>query len=150
MRLEDSVWQGCFGYWQPLFIGEHILSLGYTAWQGFLNQGRGMVVCHVEIVDPALIDWSKDLVDYKAYFMEELRVAEYLQALELEADLISQLLDTVRTYDPERAIRNGSAERRVLLLTGNGQIDINLLQGLEISPPDCYRQVGDRWEEFSL
>jgi hypothetical protein len=55
MRPQDSVWQGCFGYWQNLFIRENLLSLENAAWQGFITQGRGMVVCDVVMADVAMI-----------------------------------------------------------------------------------------------
>lgn len=142
MRARDSVWQGCFGYWQPLFIRENLLPLAHAAWQGFLTQGRGIVACDVEVVDAASVDWSGDVVRYTADFIPKQRVPEYLQSLKLEADLISRLLDAVQTYHPGQEI--------LLLIRGNGQLDINLLQRLAITLPESCRQVSNRWDEFTL
>ena len=50
------------------------------------------------------------------------------------------LADGDLTYDPTQAI--------VILIIGNGAVDINLLQNLRISPAECYRQVQQRWVEF--
>ena len=65
MRLPIEVWQGCSGYWQSAFIRENLLPLGHAAWQGYLAQGRGLVVCDVEVVEAASVDWSGDVVKYE-------------------------------------------------------------------------------------
>lgn len=140
MRPHDSLWQGCFGYWQNLFIRENLLPLGHTAWQGFTIEGRGIVVCDVAIVDPTSIDWSRDVVAYTVRFIPEIQIPAHLQSLELEAALISRLMDTVQMYNPAQEI--------LLLIQGNGETDINLLQHLATSPADCYQQVQQRWAEF--
>lgn len=142
MRPQDSLWQGCFGYWQNLFIRENLLPLGYAAWKGFLIQGRGMVVCEVAIVDARSVDWNSDIVKYTVCFVPLSDVSAYLQTLSLEATLIENLIDTLQTYDPAQAI--------LLLINENGRADINLLQHLAISTADCYQQMQQRWSEFQL
>jgi hypothetical protein len=140
MQIKDSVWQGSFGYWQNLFIHQHILSIGYTAWNGFLTQGRGLVICNVDLVSDVAVDWRSETVRHHLQFISQGQCPNYLQQIELESAVIPNLLDIIDTYDPNRSI--------VLLLTGKGQIDINLLQQLAISPAECYEQVHQRWEEF--
>lgn len=142
MRPQDSIWQGCFGYWQNLFIRENLLSLGHAAWQGFITQGRGMVVCDVVIADVGAVDWHRDIVEYTVRFVPLSTVSAYLQTLNLEATSIEHLIDAVQTYDPARAI--------LLLIHENERTDINLLQQLAISPADCYQQIQQRWSEFQL
>lgn len=142
MRPQDSLWQGCFGYWQNLFIRENLVPLGHAAWKGFLIQGRGMVVCEVAIVDARSVDWNSDIVKYTVRFVPLSDVLTYLQTLGLEATLIENLIDTLQTYDPAQAI--------LLLIDENGRADINLLQHLAISPADCYQQMQQRWSEFQL
>ncbi|QZZ20571.1 hypothetical protein J5X98_25635 [Leptothermofonsia sichuanensis E412] len=142
MRPQDSLWQGCFGYWQNLFIRENLLPLGHAAWKGFLTQGRGMVVCEVAIVDARSVDWNSDIVKYTVRFVPLSDVSAYLQTLSLEATLIEHLIDMVQTYDPAHAI--------LLLIDENGRADINLLQHLAISTADCYQQMQQRWSEFQL
>jgi hypothetical protein len=142
MRPHDSLWQGCFGYWQNLFIRENLLPLGHAAWQGFLIQGRGIVVCEVAIVDARSVDWNSDIVEYAVRFVSLSDVSAYLQTLGLESTLIEHLIDTVQTYDPAQAI--------LLLIEQNGRADINLLQHLAISPADCHQQMQRRWSEFQL
>lgn len=142
MRIEDSVWQGSFGYWQNLFVHQNILSIGYTAWDGFLHRGRGIVVCQIDTPIDSSIDWSVDNVEYNLQFISQVEANTYFQKLELEADTISNLVQIIASYEPKKAI--------IFLLLANNQIDINLLQKLAISPVECYEQVCKRWEEFQL
>jgi hypothetical protein len=138
----NEVWQGYCGYWQNLFIRENLLPLGHAAWQGFITQGRGMVMCDVATVDARSIDWNSDIVEYTVRFVALSDVSAYLQPLNLEATLIERLIDTVQTYDPVQEI--------LLLIDENGQAEINLLRHLAISPEDCYQQMQQRWSEFQL
>lgn len=142
MRIKDSVWQGSFGYWQNLFIHQNILSIGYTAWNGFWHLGQGIVVCQIDTPINASINWSLDHVQYDLQFISRSHATTYLQQLELEEDTVSNLLGVIDSYEPEKAI--------IFILVANGQIDINLLQNLAISPVECYEQVCKRWEEFQL
>jgi hypothetical protein len=140
MRIKDSVWQGSFGYWQSLFIHQNILTIGYTAWDGFLTFGRGIVSCEVDLPTSVPVNWSLDLVQHDLRFVGQLQVSDYLQQLELEEAEISKFLQVIVTYNPNIEI--------LLLLMGNGQIEINWMQSLAISPLECYKQVCHRWSEF--
>lgn len=140
MRIEDSVWQGSFGYWQNLFIHQNILSIGHTAWNGFLHLGRGIVVCKIDTPINGSINWSLDTVKYDLQFISQFPATAYLQQLELEENTVSNLLQIIASYEPKKAI--------IFILLANSQIDINLLQNLAISPVECYEQVCKRWEEF--
>jgi len=142
MRSQNSVWQGCLGYWQNLFISENLLSLGHAAWQGFITQGRGVVVCDVVIVNTMSVNWKEDVVEYTARFIPEIQISAYLQSLKLDAVLIPRLVNTVRSYNPVQEI--------LLLIQENGRVDINPLQHLAIPPANCYQQVQQRWTEFQL
>ncbi len=142
MRIEDSVWQGSFGYWQNLFIHQNILAIGYTAWNGFLDGGRGLVACQINTPINGSVNWSVDTIKYELQFISQLYATAYLQQLELEENSVSNLLSIIASYEPKEAI--------IFLSIANGQIDINLLQKLAISPVECYEQVCKRWEEFQL
>jgi hypothetical protein len=140
MRVEDSVWQGSFGYWQNLFIHQNILSIGYTAWNGFWHLGRGIVVCKIDTPINGSINWSVDTVKYDLQFISQSHATAYFQQLELEENTVSNLLPIIASYEPKEAI--------IFLSIANNHIDINLLQNLAISPVECYEQVCKRWEEF--
>ncbi|MEG4233685.1 hypothetical protein QUA40_16465 [Microcoleus sp. Pol11C3] len=142
MRVEDSVWQGSFGYWQNLFIHQNILSIGHTAWNGFLHQGRGLVACKINTPINGYVNWSVDTIKYDLQFISQLHATAYLQQLEIEQNTVSNVLQIIASYEPKAAI--------IFLSIANGQIDINLLQKLAISPVECYEQVCKRWEEFQL
>ena len=142
MRIEDSVWQGSFGYWQNLFIHQNILPIGYTAWNGFLHRGRGLVACKINTPIHGSVNWSVDTIKYDMQFISQLYATAYLQQLKLEENTVSNLLSIIASYEPKEAI--------IFLSIANAQIDINLLQKLAISPVECYEQVCKRWEEFQL
>lgn len=140
MRMRNELWQGNFGYWQSQFIHHHLLVIGYTAWQGYQTTGRGMVVCQMVDEIPQFIDWHVDAVRFHRAFVPQAQAEAYLQALELEPGALPTLLGAIATYDPNQAL--------VVLVIGNGAVNINLLQNLAISPTDCYHQVQQRWAEF--
>ncbi len=142
MQFPIDVWQGCSGYWQSAFIRENLLPLGHAAWQGYLAQGQGMVVCDVEVVEATSVDWGRDVVRYKARYIPAATVPDYLKAQGLQADYIDRLMDTVQTYQPKGEL--------IVAIAGEGSIEVNWLRNLAISPPDCYQQVCNRWEEFAL
>lgn len=140
MQIKDSIWQGDFGYWQSPFIHQHLLEIGHTAWHGFLTSGRGMTICEVDLQANLAVDWSVDRIRYDLQFVSQIDSTTHLQRLELEPAEIVRLLQTIATYDPMTEI--------LLLITGCGQIEVNFLQRLGISPPDCYVQVARRKAEF--
>ncbi|MEM8831549.1 MAG: hypothetical protein AAGE96_19625 [Cyanobacteria bacterium P01_G01_bin.19] len=142
MLNKNSVWQSSSSNWQPLFIRENLLPLGHTAWQGFLSQGRGMVVCSLAIRDVFSVNWRFDLVEYTSQFLPKSKVAVYLQLLNLESRVMTVLTDKVQNYNPETEL--------LLLINENGRIEINLLQNMAVFPPECYRQVQQRQSEFQL
>lgn len=140
MRRQTDLWQGDFGYWQNRFIEHNLLTIGYTSWIGYANQGRGMVVCDVMDTIPLTIDWSIDTVTFHQAFIPQVQIAKYMEALELGKAAVTALLEALATYDPSQSI--------VVLVIGNGAVDINLLHNLAISPANCYEQVQRRWAEF--
>ena len=142
MRVEDNKRQTSFSYWQNLFIHQNMLTIGYTAWNGFLTVGLGMVVCDVYLPVNTPVNWQVDTVPHHLQFITELSVTNYLQRLKLDPSTLSNLLPIIGTYNPTKEI--------IILLTSDGQIEIDLLQRLAIPPAACYEQVRQRWDEFQL
>ena len=142
MQVKNNKQQGNFRHWQNLFIHQNILTIGYIAWNGFLTVGRGIVVCDVDLPVNTPVNWQTDTVGHHLQFITELSVIDYLQRLELERSVISNLLPIIANYNPTQQI--------IILLTGDGQIEIDLLERLAIPPVDCYDQVCQRWGEFQL
>jgi hypothetical protein len=142
MQIRDSVWQGSFGYWQNLFIHQNILTIGYSAWQGYLESGRGMVVCDIQGPIAPSLDWRSEMLPVRQSFIPYVQANAYLENLKLEESSVESLIMAIASYEPSQAI--------VVLVIGNDQVDLNLLQNLAIAPRDCYQQVCSRWEEFQL
>lgn len=109
-------------------------------WDGYMNVGKGMVVCDVVDAIPPFIDWSVDAVTFNQAFVPQGQVVSYLQAMEVKKYVVSALYKAIATYDPTQAI--------VILIVGNSTVDINLLQNLGIPPAECYKQVQQRRVEF--
>jgi hypothetical protein len=136
------VWQGCSDYWQPAFIREHLLPLGHAAWEGYMLQGRGVLACEVAIENTKMLDWQEDVVEYTTRFVAVSDLPAYFQARTPTAEFIDRLLETVQIYHPESEM--------LIAIWGNDQVDINWLRSLAIAPPECYRQIRNRWPEFDL
>ncbi len=101
-----------------------------------------MVACKITTPINGSVNWSVDTIKYDLQFISDLEATVYLQQLEIEENTVSNLLQIIAGYEPKAAI--------IFLSIANGQIDINLLQNLAISPVECYEQVCKRWEEFQL
>lgn len=141
MRSSNDAWQGCCNDWQNDFIKQNLLLLGYAAWQGYLNDGRGVLICKVTDEIPAWIDWQVEQVRFTQQFISQGQLSSDLRESELEQAAIDCLHQSIPTYDPTREI--------LILIQGNGAVEINLLQP-KIVPPSSYEQVQQRWAEFQL
>lgn len=142
MRVEDNKRQGSFGYWQNRFIHQNMLTIGYTAWKGFLTAGLGMVVCEVNLPVNTPVNLQVDTVPHHLQFLKELSVTDYLHRRSIEPSPLSNLLQIIATYNPTKEI--------IILLAGDGKIEIDLLQRLAITPVVCYDRVRQRWDESQL
>ncbi|PZO57600.1 MAG: hypothetical protein DCF15_06785 [Phormidesmis priestleyi] len=142
MRRPLNAWHRHVENWQFAFIQENIMPLGHTAWQGYLTQGRGLVTRKVSIIEAASSTVSGDVMSENALYIPASEVAIYLKRYGLKADVTNRLTTRVQTYCPSREI--------LVFMERRGEISISLLTNLAIAPPDCYRQVCNRWEEFYL
>ena len=140
MKLKDSDWQGNFGYWQKSFIHANLMMIGYSAWQGFLQHGRGVVVCDIDRSAIAPSNTGLEVAPFKSQFIAEQELISSIQSFSLDQELIAVLVQAVGNYAPDKEL--------VLLMKMEQHIEINLFQNLKIFPPDCYAQVSRRWEEF--
>ncbi|HEY9646458.1 MAG TPA: hypothetical protein V6C88_08825 [Chroococcidiopsis sp.] len=140
MRPRNSVWQGDFGYWQHDFIHDNILMIGYYAWNGFLEVGRGMVNLNIESAAIAAQSTGLGLVPFSAEYIAHSQWCDSALALHLDGDSVGGLEAALNNYDPHQDI--------ILLLSTNAFTEVNLLKSLKIAPPECDRQVRQRWDEF--
>lgn len=140
MKLKDSDWQGNFDYWQKSFIHANLMMIGHSAWQGFLQHGRGVVVCDIDRSAIAPSNTGLEVTPFKTKFIAEQELISSIQAFSLDQELITVLVQAVGNYAPNKEI--------VLLMKMEQHLEINLFQNLKIFPPDCHKQVSRRWEEF--
>lgn len=142
MQRPSSVWQSCSNDGQLAFIRENIMSLGYVGWKGYLAHGRGLVSCKVTVMTSGSPNIGSHVTSDNARYVPAADVAAYLQRHNLLADIPDCLMSKVQTYCPDREI--------IIFIEHKGELNISLLTNLAIVPPDCYRQVCNRWEEFYL
>ena len=94
------------------------------------------------VVDTTFVDWRGDTVPYRIQYIPAVEYLAYFEANHVPEDGIHRLMSVAQTYDPDRDI--------LTAIGGTGPIEIDWLRNLAIAPADCYRQVCDRWEEFTL
>ncbi|AFY34537.1 hypothetical protein [Calothrix sp. PCC 7507] len=147
MRPPNSVWQGNFGYWQNSFIHHNLLVIGYTAWKGFQSFGRGVVICDVDAQVTHSTTTSLDAVPFTLQFIPADLIGFHLQSLSLDSSIISCILPAIATYNPHQDILLVLLAQP-LVEKAHPQTEVNFLHNLKITPPDCYEQVCNRWQEF--
>ncbi|BAZ41731.1 hypothetical protein NIES4101_76990 [Calothrix sp. NIES-4101] len=126
----------------------NFILIGYTAWKGFYQFGRGAVFCHLKQVGLSSFDfpichakyhYAKEIVS--THFLPQKQLAAYLHEWILSPEIITKILKAVDTYDPKIDM--------ILLVQDGSQIEIDILQKPVMTPRECYQQVRQRWHEFS-
>lgn len=138
LRDHKEGWELCRS-WQPQFIQDNFLLIGYHALRGFATKGKGITVC---IVVPPIADFkpSFHLWQFRTQFIAAEFAAPYLLEMGISSRQIPSLIQAIATYDPQQEI--------VLAMNIDRQLEIYYLQNLKLSPSECYQQVCDRWDEF--
>jgi hypothetical protein len=125
--------------WQTAFIRDNLPILGYFAWSGFKHQGWGLLLCQVELpgleTELRLHSWR-----FSTQFAPGSSLPTYLPAWKIPVLEIPKLVETIAQYHPQREM--------MLLIQSGGSVEVLWLQNLAITPPECYQQVCDRWDEF--
>jgi hypothetical protein len=86
------------------------------------------------------MDWKTDSVAFNLSYIPAKDVTAYCQIIALPKDAMTVLESAIEEYNPTQEI--------ILLLTGNGELDVNWLQNLRVAPAACYEQVQRCWAEF--
>jgi hypothetical protein len=128
-----------FTNWQPAFIRYNFPVIGYLAWKGFKQMDWGLLLCHVEPpptnAELRLYSWN-----FTTQFVSGQYIADCLLELEISPKDTAALVQAIEQYNPHQEI---------MLMTHVGKsVEAFWLKNLAISPPECYRQVCDRWDEF--
>jgi hypothetical protein len=138
LRDHKERWGICRS-WQPQFIQDNFLLIGYHALRGFSTKGRGITVF---TVSPPATDFkpSFHIWQFTTQFISAEFSASYLLEVGISSRQIPSLIEAIASYDPHKEI--------ILAMNIDQQIEIYCLQNLKISPSECYKQVCDRWDEF--
>ena len=125
--------------WQPQFIRDNFLLIGYHALRGFTTLGKGITVCTV--VPPAAdFKPSFHIWKFRTRFIAAESAAPNLLEMGISSCQIPSLIQAIAAYDPQQEI--------ILAMNIDQQLEVYCLQNLKISPSECYKQVCDRWDEF--
>ncbi len=128
------------GSWQPRFIQDNFLLIGYHALRGFTSIGRGFILYVVE--PPASeFDLNFHIWQFTTEFIATESASSCLLAMGVNSDQIAPLMQAIASYDPDQEI--------LMAMEIDQKIEIFSLQNLKISPSECYKQVSDRWDEFA-
>jgi hypothetical protein len=128
-----------FTHWQNAFIRDNFPVIGYHAWTGFQSAGWGLLACQAEPL-PAGAEHSLHIWRFTAQFVPGRSLADYLRLLDIPPPEIPALVDAIAQYNPEKEI--------TLLIRSGKSVEVNWLKNLATTPPKCYLQVCDRWDEF--
>ncbi|MBD2772172.1 hypothetical protein [Iningainema tapete] len=131
-----------------MFNFTNFLLISYTAWKGFLKSGRGVVVCNinntVDLPDTTFTTITGNKISpdeiLNIGFVTKARLPEHLSEWIVPPKEATLILQAVDTYNPRKDI--------ILLIKFNSYFEVNVLQNLVISPPECYECVYRRWKEF--
>jgi hypothetical protein len=125
------------------FFAQNFLWIGYQAWQGYLNCGRGLVVIssEIDLMDDSDRHWG-DMQEPNLNFryIPQQQLSIYLQEWLVPAGSIDPILTAVANYQPQTEL--------IFAVESGVNLDIGWCQRLKISPPDCHRQICQRWSEF--
>jgi hypothetical protein len=126
-------------------FAQNFLWMGYYAWQGYLNGDRGSIVIgsDVDLMDDADYVWTGSAQPNLNFrYVPQPQLTWYLQEWLVSTNSIESILSAVANYRPETEL--------VFALEFGKTLDIGWCQRLNISPPDCYQQICQRWSEFDL
>ena len=130
--------------WQQEFIATNLISIGYNAWQGYLNGQRGIIICSTN--SPIMGATGET---FKVHFVPRNNVMPLLNAWLKAPDttlikthfMNAHILEAVDNYNPEKDV--------VFMLEAGSNVTFFYITNLPISPPDCYQQLIKIWDEFS-
>jgi hypothetical protein len=135
------------------FFAQNFLLIGYQAWQGYLNCGRGLVVISSEI---DLLDDSdrylgdRSILGLNFRYIPQAQLLIYLQEWLVPDDSLAEplyqriepIISAVADYQPEAEL--------VFAVESGVKLDIGWCQNLPVLPPACYQQIDRRLSEFQL
>jgi hypothetical protein len=127
------------------FFVQNSLWIGYQAWQGYLNFGRGVLVISssIDLLDDSerhSRDVSEPSLNFRYISQQQLSI--YLQEWLVPNDSTGSILAAVADYQP--------AAELVFAIESGLNLDIGWCQNLQVLPPACHQQIDRRLSEFQL
>jgi hypothetical protein len=112
-------------------LTSHFRSIGYQAWQGYLNFDRGILAISSEI---DLFDHSDDRADLlksslNFRYIPQTQLSLYLEEWLVSRQSIEPILAAVVNYQPQTEL--------ILARESGVSLDICWCQNLKVSPPNC-------------
>jgi hypothetical protein len=126
-------------------FAQNFLWIGYSAWQGYLNGDRGLVVISsdVDLIDGSDYSWEGSAEpNFNFRYIPQPQLSLYLEEWLVPVKSIESILPAVANYQPETEL--------VFAVESGVHLDIGWCQRLKTLPPDCYQQICRRWSEFQL
>jgi hypothetical protein len=124
---------------------QHLLWIGYQAWEGYLNRDRGIVAISsdLDLLDDSDCHWeSLQAPNFNFRYIRRSQLSLYLQEWLVPGASIESIDTAVANYQPQAEL--------IFALESGLNLDIGCCQRLKISPPDCHQQICRRLSEFQL
>ncbi len=125
-------------------FAQHLLWIGYYAWQGYLTSDRGLVAIDsdVDLMDGSDSRWDGGSPNFNFRYIPQLQLAPYLQEWLVPVKSIESIVSAVTNYQSDTEL--------IFAVQSGVHLDIGWCQNLKITPPDCYQQICRRWSEFQI
>ncbi len=115
--------------------------IGYLAWNGFKQQGWGILVCSIDPL-PLNVDLMLHTWNFIPQFVSNQNIAGCLSEFAVSPAEVTTLVTAIQQYNPYQEI--------MLLIRCGKSVEVCWLKNLASTPLECYEQVLDRWDEFML
>jgi hypothetical protein len=124
MHLKQRSWHGYGEDWVPHFIHEYQIEISSQAWSGYQTQGKGMMICEVDCPRKGLI-WDFKTARHHFSYTALMASIQHLERLELGKDEVSNLTQSLQTYQPD--------QEAIVLITGKGEILVAMMRNLALA-----------------
>lgn len=126
---------------QQRWFTDHLLLLGAWAWQGFLHQGRGLVLIRATTQNAGPWSWSDEPSEHEPLYLEASAATTAINQLPDNTSR-HQIQTAMRTYDP-------TSDAIAYVLFAEQPLVVHL-KHMQIPPAQAYRLMERRCDEFDL
>jgi hypothetical protein len=126
-------------------LAQNLLWIGYQAWQGYLDRGRGLVSIgsNLDFLDNSDRHYQNANPPQLSFrYIPQQHLSLYLQEWLVPTTAIDPILAAVASYQPETEL--------IFALAAGVTVDIGWCKHLKITPLECHQQIDRRWSEFNV